>query len=116
MIPGQPMCCGEVNKEQLLSSLIINQVDLEKTFLDIEDVSNHDASAEIELNIEAESSLCCEHFIDFVENYLFPWMLEGVKNTKSPPKNFTDVQAWYEAVVDSISKVIDELKTTNCNS
>ena len=116
MISGQSMCCGEVNKEQLLSSLIRNQADLEKTFLDIEDVSNHDASAEIELEIEAESSLCCEHFIDFVENYLFPWMLEGIKNTKSPPRHFTDVQAWYEAVVDSISKVIDEMKTTNCNS
>jgi len=110
------MCLGEINKKQLLSSFIGNPADFERTFQDIQNLSNHDISAEIELELEAESSLCCEHFIDFVENYLFPWILEGIRKSKSPPKNYTDVQASYDSCVDSIPKIIDDLKKTNCNS
>ena len=68
----------------------------------IAEFSEKQDSIEIELDEDANVSICCQHFIDFVENHLIPWDSKSVDRGEYPNRD----SQWQE--------VVDKLNETNC--
>ena len=62
-----------------------------------------DEAAEIVLDDQADAGICCQHFIDFFENHLIPYIHRN------------DSAEERESKVAPLSKFIEEMNDTNCD-
>ena len=70
----------------------------------IAEFSQNQVPIEIALDENADVSICCQHFIDFWEHHLHPWIVKQVDLNKYPhPDN-------------NLQEIIDRLNETNCAS
>jgi hypothetical protein len=70
----------------------------------ISEFSEKQDSIEIDLDEDADESICCQHFIDFWEHHLHPWFVKMADLNKYPhPDNY-------------LQEIIDKLNETNCAS
>lgn len=69
----------------------------------IAEFSEKQDSIQITLEKDADASICCQHFIDFWENHLYPWVSKGVDRDKYPNLDREGLQEF-----------VDKLNETNC--
>ena len=70
----------------------------------IAEFSEKQHSIEIALEKDADASICCQHFIEFWEHHLHPWIVKKADLNKYPhPDNY-------------LQETIDRLNETNCAS
>jgi len=68
----------------------------------IAEFSEKQDSIEIDVDEDANVSICCQHFIDFVENHLYPWYSKSVARGEYPNHD-----SW-------LHEFVDKLNETNC--
>ena len=68
----------------------------------IAEFSEKQDSIEIDVDEDANVSICCQHFIDFVENHLYPWYTKGVDLVEDPNRD------------SRLHELVDKLNETNC--
>lgn len=78
----------------------------------ISESSQREEPAEIMLDIDANESLCCQHFLEFMENYLLPGFL---KNREEVP-HMSDEEYHKERkrVEEGGNDWLDRMNATNC--
>jgi len=70
----------------------------------VSESSQKEKPVEVVLDTDSDVSLCCQHFIDFWEHHLHPWMVKQIDLNKYPhPDNY-------------LQETIDRLNETNCAS
>jgi hypothetical protein len=79
------------------------------------DWSQKGEPVEIVLDEEADASLCCQHFIDFWENHL--WPLVGPPFKRNNPSFSEELYDQMERrALKGYQEFVDELHSTNCKN
>jgi len=78
----------------------------------ISESSQREEPAEIMLDVDADESLCCQHFLEFMENYLFP---EFLKNREDVPQmSEEEYNKERKRVEEGMSDWLGRMNATNC--
>lgn len=81
----------------------------------IAEYSQREEPIEVVLEEDANFSLCCQHFIDFVENHLMPYFigrLQNIRETMSEIEYNSNLKEQQGHWVN----FLDALNTTNCHT
>ena len=96
----RPHMCGGVSVVDLIRS-IPKQLrppgeEIQKM---IDEFSEKQDSIEIALDEDADASICCQHFIEFWEHHLHPWMEKQVDRDKYP-----DFDMYLQEFIDKLNE------------
>jgi hypothetical protein len=76
--------------------------------------SQREEPAEIMLDIDANESLCCQHFIEFMENYVLPGFIRSKNNV--PHMSDEEYNKKRKEVEETLRDYVENLNSTNCQS
>ena len=99
----RPHMCGGVSVLDLIRSIPkqLRPPDEEIQKM-IAEFSEEQDSIKVDLDDDAEVSICCQHFIDFLENHFYPWFSKSVDRDNHPLHD-----NW-------LQEFVDKLNETNC--